>query len=218
VQSENVPAVEVPQRHSFVASMEDRLVNFVNSTVDTLRYSVYKLGGRKFDTSRGIYILDCSDYVDNILQAVYPNAYGNLVNSTGTEKPTSQHYYHFFSKLDDESNRYWNRIDDVDQLRPGDILVFRTKNRTGSETGGHVMVVMNKPTSDENVFIVRVADSAPSGHSDDTRQANASGIGVGNLMLKVNPNTGEPKAYAWKEGSRWKNNVNFAMARPVGAY
>ena len=52
----------------FVSSIEHQLVEFVHKTVDTVRYSAYKLGGRHFDTSRGIYILDCSDYVDNILK------------------------------------------------------------------------------------------------------------------------------------------------------
>ena len=212
----NHPA-EGASRFGFVASIGHSVVDFVHRTVDTLRYSAYKLGGRRFDTSRGIYILDCSDYVDNILQAVYPSAYGNLVNSTGSEKPTSQHFYNFFSNLPERTNHYWNRIDDVEDLQPGDILVFRTKNRFGNETGGHVMVVMNRPVPDDDAFVVRVADSAPVAHSQDTRPAHSSGVGIGNLVLKVDPKTGEPFAYAWKVGSRWKQNVNFAMARPVNA-
>jgi Ni/Co efflux regulator RcnB len=205
-------------RFSFVSSIRHSLVGFVHQTVGTLRYSVYKLGGRRFEPKRGIYIVDCSDYVDNILQAVYPHAYSNLVDAAGSEKPTSEHYYNFFNNLSDNSNHYWNRVDDVEDLEPGDILVFRTKNTLGIETGGHVMVVMNRPVQDDDAFLVRVADSAPSAHSQDTRPANASGIGIGNLLLKVNPDTGEPSAYAWKVGARWKHNVNFAMARPVGVY
>lgn len=224
--SDAEPSVTVPPveqaptglfaRMGFVNSFEQRLVSFVKQTVGTLRYSAYKWGGRRFDTSRGIYVLDCSDYVDNILQAVYPRAYSNLVHMTGTEKPTSQHYYDFFSNLEDTSH-YWNRVDDVDQLQPGDIMVFRTKNSVGNEIGGHVMVVMNKPVAEDNAYSVRVADSAPSGHSQDTRHANASGIGIGTLLLKVN-DSGQPSAYAWKIGARFKSNVNFAMARPVGVY
>ena len=79
------------------------------------------------------------------------------------------------------------------------------------------MVVMNKPVFDEDAYLVRVADSAPSGHSEDTRRAHKSGIGIGTLLLKVDSRTGRPSAYAWKVGSRWKQNVTFAMARPIGA-
>jgi len=200
---------------SFVSSMQHRLVDFVHQTVDSVRYSAYKLGGRHFDTTRGIYVLDCSDYVDNILETVHPRAYWSLADATGSDKPTSQHYYEFFSGLSEYPSYYWNKVDDVEKLEPGDILVFRKTNAMHRQiAGGHVMVVMNKPVLDEDAYLVRVADSAPSGHSSDTRQGH-SGIGIGTILLKVDSKTGRPSAYAWKVGSRWKQNVTFAMARPV---
>ena len=200
----------------FVASIEHRLVEFVHKTVATLRYSVYKLGGQRFDTSRGVYILDCSSYVDRILEAIYPQAYSNLVDWTGSDKPTSYDFYNFFTSLSEKSQRYWTTVDDVEQLRPGDILVFRYKNSSGDETGGHVMIVMDKPIfNEDDAFHIRVADSASSRHSEDTRVSNVSGIGIGTMLLKVNPKTYQPSAYAWRVGSRFKNNAYFAMARPI---
>lgn len=198
-------------------SLSKRLVDFVQKSVSTIRYSAYKLGGSHIDTTKGIYIVDCSGYVDHTLQSVFPKAYFDLVDSTGADKPNSQHYYNFFTGLSDDSNEdsYWNKVEDVEQLQPGDILVFRYKNSRGKETGGHVMVVMNKPVRDDNQYLVSVADSAPAGHSQDTRMPHVSGVGIGTLLLKVNPKTGQPAAYAWKVGSRWKRNVNFAMARPL---
>ncbi|RDI44539.1 hypothetical protein [Aquicella lusitana] len=209
--------LEQSSSKGFFSSIEQRLISFVHNTVSTLRYSVYKLGGRRFDTSRGIYIVDCSSYVDRILQAVYPQAYSSLVDWSGSEKPTSYDYYNFFTTLSNKPQQYWTKVDDVEQLRPGDILVFRYKNAVGDETGGHVMVVMDKPIPDEDAFHIRVADSAYTGHSEDTRQARVSGIGIGTMLLKVNPDTYQPAAYAWKIGSRWKNNAYFAMARPMEA-
>jgi hypothetical protein len=189
-------------------------VNFVHKTIDGLSYRSYKLGGKKFDVSRGIYVLDCSDYVDNVLQTATPHAYTNLVNETGTDKPTSQHYYNFFSGLS-KKNYHWNRIDEVEKLQPGDILVFRGKSRHRSGASGHVMIVMNKPSPIEDAYLVRVADSAPVAHSHDTRLGRESGIGIGTLLLKADPDTGQPAAYAWKVGSRFNRNVSFAMARPA---
>jgi hypothetical protein len=194
----------------FVSSIEQRLVNFVHKTVATMRYTAYKLGGSHFDTLHGIYVVDCSTYIDNILETIHPNAYTSLMNSSGSDKPTTKEYYNFFTQLTDGSD-YWNKIDNVKELRPGDILVFRNK---GSRTGGHVMIVMNSPTKESNSYAVQVADSAPVGHSEDTRATHNSGIGIGTLQLKVDPKTGEPSAYAWKVGSCWKKNVKFAMARP----
>jgi cell wall-associated NlpC family hydrolase len=197
-----------------LTSIERNLVDFVRKTVATIRYTAYKLGGTRIDDSRGIYVVDCSTYVDHILKTVYPNAYTSLTSWTGSEKPTSDDFYHYFINLSGES-RHWNTIDDVEKLRPGDVLVFRYKNRSGNETGGHVMVVMDKPVRDGNTFMVRIADSAPSRHSEDTRTRHTSGIGIGTMLLKVNPKTFQPYAYAWKVGSRWESNVNFAMARPI---
>lgn len=211
IQKQNVATSSVPTYS--LSSIEKNLVGFVRNTIASLRYSVYQMGGTRIDTSRGVYIVDCSGYVDHILKSVYPQAYSSLVSSTGSEKPTTDDFYHYFTNLSASKN--WNTIDDVEQLRPGDILVFRYKNSLGYERGGHVMVVMDKPVRNADTFLVRVTDSASGGHTKDTRQPRTSGIGIGTLLLKVNPKTYQPYAYAWKVGSRWETNVNFAMARPI---
>lgn len=213
-QAPSYPPVE--HKIGFAASIEQRLVNFVHKTVSSLRYSTYKLGGSKIDTTQGIYIVDCSGYVDHTLRVVYPNAYLSLVDSSGVNKPNTAHYYNFFTSLSDDPDQFWSKVEDIEQLRPGDILVFRYKNMRGRSTGGHVMVVMNKPVRDGDAYLVSVADSAASGHSEDTRQNHVSGVGIGTILLKVDPKTRQPSAYAWTVNSRWKNNVNFAMARPLG--
>lgn len=188
-------------------------VKYIYKTLDTLQYSAYKLGGSQFDVMRGVYVIDCSNYVDQILQVSSPQSYLSLVNSSGTDYPTTQHYFDFFTGLTDDP--YWDKIDHVKKLQPGDIIVFRYKKRRHSITRGHVMVVMDKPIPYGKAYLVKVADSAPTRHSDDTRPAHVSGIGVGNLLLKVHPKTGKPQAYAWGMNSDWRKNVRFAMARPT---
>lgn len=204
---------EQQSSYGFFANMEHKLVNYVHNMVHTLRYSSYKLGGTNFDSDRGVYVVDCSDYVDRILENVYPEAYFDLLNNTRTDKPTSAHFYDFFNGLSQSPTHLWYRIQDVEELKAGDVLVFRYKSPYRHMGSGHVMVVMDKPTHDDDVYFVRVTDSAPSGHSADTRPLRVSGIGIGTLMLKTNGD-GQPSAYAWKVGSRWKNNVRIAMARP----
>ena len=198
-----------------ITPAQKKLVEFVGQTVYNLNYSSYRLGGGRFDTSRGIYVLDCSRFVDSVLSRVYPAAYSSLQYASGAERPASQHYYDFFSDLPRSSDTHWNKIEKIGQLRPGDILVFRYKKPRG-RTQGHVMVVMDKPraTNNENAWMVRVADSAPTRHSADTRQHNESGIGIGTMLLKPAA-TGKPVAYAWGMGSSWNKNVKFAMARPL---
>jgi cell wall-associated NlpC family hydrolase len=197
------------------SSSNDKLVvHFVDKTVSNLHYSSYKLGGKRFDPNRGVYVLDCSSFVAHVLQEASPNAYISLVNATGADAPASQHYYDFFKELSSDSDSYWSKVSNVGDLRAGDILVFRYKNRHGIQTGGHVMVVMNKPIQDDDVYLVRVADSAPSRHSEDTRSSRSSGVGIGTLVLQANSRTGQPSAYAWGLDSYWNKNVNIAMARP----
>ncbi len=201
----------------FFSSVQQRLVQFVDDTVNTLSYSVYQWGGSHFDTSRGVYIVDCSRYVNYVLEATHPHAYFNLVRSSGSDTPNTQHYYDFITGLSDDPSRHWRRIEEVEDLQAGDILVFRNKSAVGVDAG-HVMVVMDKPVSSNSyTYLVRIADSAPTRHSYDTRSRRVSGIGIGTLVLRVDPMTGQPKAYAWQVGALWKKNVKFAMARPVHA-
>ncbi len=190
-----------------------RIVALVNQTIGTLNYSKYKFGGSRFDSSKGVYIIDCSNFVDHLLAKVNRPAYRSLVNSSGSDTPNTQHYYEFFKSLPAGNSHYWNKVEAVAELQAGDILVFRKES--SYDSSGHIMVVMKKPLKNTDTFEVQVADSAPVGHSHDTRLPHVSGIGIGTLLLKVNLKTGKPFAYAWREGSYWKRNIHFAMARPL---
>lgn len=191
------------------------IVEFVHNAVSNLRYSVYKFGGNYFNANKGVYVVDCSSFVDQLLKTASPHAYFSLVNASGADKPASQNYYQFFTQLTQSRYDFWNKVDNVSSLQAGDIVVFRYKNHRGISTGGHVMVVMDKPVRNTDVYFVRVADSARSRHSQDTRKAHSSGIGVGTLLIKANPRTGHPSAYAWAVGGYWNQNVNIVMARPL---
>lgn len=199
----------------FAHTTKLHLVDLVHRAISALHFSRYRFGGTYFNLSRGIYEVDCSDYVDHLLRMAEPGAYHTLVASTHTEKPTSADYFRFFKNLPENPISGWQEIDNVADLKPGAILVFRYSDENDAP-GGHVMVVMDKPvpTYDGNAFAVRVSDSASSRHSNDTRSPHTSGIGIGTLMLKVDPHSGEPNAYAWTLNSGWKS-IEAAMAEPV---
>jgi cell wall-associated NlpC family hydrolase len=184
------------------------LAGMVNKTLENMHYTHYQMGGSKFDQSHGIYITDCSGYVNRLLNQVNPAAYFSLVRGTGSSRPNTEDFYNFFNNLAFRSTQHWRKVDDASSLEAGDILVFRH-----GWHGGHVMVVMNKPIRHNDVLEVRVADSASSGHSRDTRPAHVSGIGVGTMLIKVTPGN-QPAAYAWRVGAPWER-VRFAMGRPL---
>jgi len=213
----NDPALNKPSL-GLSKNAKQSLAQLADRTVQTLRHTMYKLGGTHFDSSKGVYEIDCSGYVDNLLHQANPQAYSSLSEWSKTFRPTSKDYYDFFNRLPRNNWGYWHKIGGVHELQPGDILVFRYKNKNSKRVGGHVMVVMDKPTPDRsapNVFWVNVADSAASGHTNDTRPAHTSGVGIGALLLKVNPGTNVPNAYAWRAGAAWKHDMNFVMAEPV---
>lgn len=193
------------------------LVQLANETITHRNYSAYQLGGSHFDLSRGIFVLDCSNYVNHLLQQANPNAYAYLIAKTRSYKPTSEQYYNFFNQLPDVDNTQygWQKINDARELKAGDILVFRYHTHNGRTTGGHVMLVMDQVLQNNNILKVRVADSAAAAHSQDTRPSHHSGIGEGTLLLKMSTKTGQLYAYAWKENSAWQSAVSFAIARPV---
>lgn len=204
--------------HRSWTTAKQGLVGLVHKTVSTLHFSRYRLGGTYFNPLRGVYMVDCSEYVDRMLHNADPHAYFSLLHASGTEKPTSLDYYDLFSALPDEPWRDWQRVDNINDLEAGDILVFRFKNLEGRRAAGHVMIVMDPPLPADphsDVVAVRVSDSAPSGHSHDTRAPHTSGIGIGTLLLKIDPYTDRPLAYAWKYGAPWRTDSNFAMGRPV---
>lgn len=192
-------------------SLDQRTVRFVHDTVTNMRYSSYKLGASRFDLSRGVYIVDCSSYVDRILKATHPQAFSSLTSWSGNAQPTTHDYYQFFSKLSNGVHHNWRMVDNVEKLRPGDVIVFRYKR----ETKGHIMILMDKPVRHKNTLQLRITDSAPFRHSQDTRSHRVSGIGIGTMLMKINPLTARPFAYAWQVGARWEKNVAFAMARPT---
>lgn len=216
------PAVATESRHSSLAfntlspteTTGERVVSFVHEVVGSLRYTRYAYGAGVFDSKYGVYKLDCSHYVDNILHRVDPIAYASLEAGTGAQMPNSENYYDFFTRLSDHLRYDWDKVDNAKELQPGDVLVFRFKNPYGMQEGGHVMLVMDKPVIDNDALLVRVTDSAAAGHSDDTRAAHNSGVGIGTLLLKVDSYTGQPSAYAWEFNSPWKSSVDIAMARP----
>jgi hypothetical protein len=214
-----VPVSSYVPSTSHLAS--EQLLNWVHKTALKVRYSHYKFGGTNFNPSAGVYELDCSGYVNQLLSNAAPYAYRNIVNGSGSYKPTSKDYYVFFDRLPARKMQHdWYKVPQVKQLSPGDILVFQYKHFWGKRAGGHVMVVVSHAVAAgklSNTYLVRVADSALGGHSNDTRKPHASGIGIGTLMIKVSMLSGKAYAYAWRVDAPWRYNMRLAMGRPIYA-
>lgn len=204
------------QIKSLFAFDDSQFINLVNQSQIHLKRTHYKLGGSQFDLRQGVYNVDCSGYVDELLKRAAPDAFNELTNFSNTARPNTLHYYNYFQKLAyKDQSTHWEPIDQVKSLKPGDILVFRYK-RLRRRVAGHIMVVLNNARpfqGNPNQYIIRVADSSPYRHSNDTRRS--SGVGQGDMLIKTDHLTGAPVAYAWKVDGPWQNQMLYNMARPV---
>lgn len=205
---------------SAASNTSRRLLGYVKLTINAIHHTRYRFGGKRFDPAKGIYAVDCSGYVNNLLGLSNPQAFHEILYRQQISRPNSTDYYRFLGQIPyGRSSTHWYHVRGVKELRPGDILVYSSPGRSKRRSPGHVMIVVDTPKPDKRasgIYHVRVADSAHSGHSHDTRRPHTSGIGVGTLLLKTHPNTNSPIAYAWREDSRWKLGVNFAMGRMIG--
>ncbi|CAN5225118.1 hypothetical protein BH10PSE19_BH10PSE19_14080 [soil metagenome] len=213
-----------PVQHSLwrsaATNTSHKLLGYVKLTLNALHHTRYRFGGKRFDTAKGIYSVDCSGYVNNLLGLSNPHAFHEILNQQQISRPNTTDYYRFLGHIPyGRSSSHWYHVRGISELRAGDILVYSSPGRSKRRSPGHVMIVVETPKRDSRatgIYHVRVADSAHSGHSYDTRRPHTSGIGVGTLLLKANPHTNQPIAFAWREDSRWKLGVDFAMGRMIG--
>lgn len=187
----------------------------VDDALNALTYTIWELGAESLDAATGVYVTDCSGYVNRMVEDAAPLAYDSLLERQQTSRPRSKDYYYLIHSIPYGKTRYhWTRVKSVLDLRPGDILVWRYADQTTSTTG-HVMVVVGMPEADPrgaDVIRIRVSDSAKSDHSDDNRAPDGSGVGAGVIQLRYKLGTGVPLNYAWRIGGRWQTNY-FAMGR-----
>jgi hypothetical protein len=194
----------------------NNLLKLVKKVLHHISSNHYQLGGNIFDLNRGIYHLDCSEYVDNLVKRIDPTAY-QTISKNGSIKPTSLDYFAFLSAIHSGQTRYhWYRVPNLSAVKAGDILVFRYKDLANKKSGGHMMVILAPPKKfiwSHDAYSLRISDSAPAGHTTDTRQAHTSGIGVGSLLLKIDPKSDLPIAYAWKWFAPWHTDMYYIIAR-----
>ncbi len=165
--------------------------------------------------------------------------------------PLAADYFDYFRGIEDgktESN-CWESISTINDALPGDIIAYKhdkgseeeygvCPNKTESCDGvsddckvktdgstGHVMIIYSHPEwsscDDKLQHYAKVADSAKSGHFEDTRDSGEyetgcdddhCGIGIGKMWF----NTGSNPYYRWSkcDGNN-KQYANIAIGRAV---
>jgi hypothetical protein len=161
----------------------------------------------------GIYKVDCSGFVDYILEQVAPEHYRQIpYQSHG--RPLARDFYDYFISLPTRDRGEiggWCRIEKLRQAQRGDILAYKytPQVRKIKGTTGHVLIFFSKPEKLENgEYLVLVVDSAQSAHGDDShRDDQKTGIGRGKMWFGTDTND-HPIYYRWSELASPRNESN----------
>lgn len=154
--------------------------------------------------STGTRRTDCSGWLDYDLTRVLKSAY-DLVPHPNTTKPLADDWYHYLSgrptsASTDLSSARWRKIPHVQDLHPGDLVVWLIPPGNSSDNTGHVMMVASAPTQGRpGEWLVPVLDSTTSPHANDSRGTSHTGLGSGTIGLQVD-SSGNPVAYYWRGG------------------
>jgi hypothetical protein len=138
----------------------------------------YQNSNYETNMDTGVWKLDCSYFVKQVVKKVSREHYDELPKNNSTLRTAlAADYYKLFKaiKLGKYNSSLWQVIDDMSLVQPGDIIAYAYGGSTHSDGGttGHVMVIMSgahhSSCSDSEQYWVWVADAANSGHYQDTR-------------------------------------------------
>lgn len=176
---------------------------------------------------------DCSGFVSYVLHAVAPRHYREIHNLQKEKSyPQAKTYARFFSELGEEPERGWKRVNDVWDLKRGDIIAWEKgdaeHDHGGHGNSGHVMIVVDPPsplcteTVDGGVIhyvSVYVVDSSSVRHFKPevlpplAGQIHRDGLGKGCIRIVLNDRS-KPIGYwegtYWGEGGRDINKPSFS--------
>ncbi len=148
------------------------------------------------DTSRGVYDVDCSGFVNYAMQVEVKTAFDELQAAT-TKRPVAESYTAFFDELSPPKGS-WHEVKYVRDLVPGDIISWRIPAGVKSNDTGHVMIVEEVTGRTSSLATVKVIDSTDTGHGDaDPRSPQGhSGIGRGTIGVVI-AGDGTASGYRW---------------------
>jgi hypothetical protein len=191
-------------------------LNDVESCIGHLQPSKnkYVYGDNRLDCTAETASTDCSGFVNNVAQAYFPAAYNDLI-TFAKGRPSVSIYYQMVSQA--SANSSITPVASMSELAAGDIIMWIYKGAEKIKLGatGHMMLVL--APADEiasNQYRLFVADSADSGHDQDTRGPHQTGLGMGYIYFKTNAN-GFPIAYSWDNAVSWKTSSPIQLGHFV---
>lgn len=199
-------------RGTSLASEGKRIAGFTDRPTSYYSFTTY------MNESTGTRRTDCSGLMTYILKRKQATAYSLIPIPSGASHPVASDFYDYFMSRPTTANTgtspRWRRIVKPQYLVPGDLVVYKYSSTSSTGTTGHVMMVTGSPTAGRSgELLVKVVDSARSGHANDTRGTTYSGPGTGTIGIKYDSN-GYAVGYYWSGGkSTTLNTTKLAFGR-----
>jgi hypothetical protein len=145
------------------------------------------------DQSRGAYDMDCSGFVDYLLEHFAPVQFASLRVEPGHTRPRAAMYFDLFTRLNKSPLLGWESVPKLGEARRGDIIAWQlaaSTDRPGNT--GHVVVVAAAPVEQTtHLYRVQVYDSSVIHHDEDSRPEGTNGLGEGVITFRVDA-SGQP--------------------------
>ncbi|MCB9598398.1 MAG: CHAP domain-containing protein [Sandaracinaceae bacterium] len=166
----------------------------VRQNLRETRYQHYRVVRER----TGTYFWDCSLMAYWVLDRAAPRSVRHLQR---VQRPLAEHFVRSIERAPtDRFRNGWQRIEHIEQLRPGDVFAWRRPRGFPSRNTGHVGFVVGAPRPVPRMpgaYAVRVADSTGSGHQNDTRPyPGHGGFGLGTLVF-LTDGQGHGTHYGW---------------------
>lgn len=156
--------------------------------------------------------------VDWVLQRANRRSVHHLAD---VERPLASHFVRAIERASTTRlRRGWQRIDHIEQVRPGDVFAWRRPQGFPSRNTGHVGFVVGAPRPVPRIpgaYAIRVADSTGSRHQNDTRpERGDGGFGMGTLVF-LTDGQGHGTHYGWfgtRSGGYVRTPILFGRVGP----
>jgi hypothetical protein len=156
------------------------------------------------DKSRGAYDMDCSGFVDYLLQQIAPEQFAPLRIEPGHTRPRAAMYFDLFTRLNKSPSPGWVAVPKLGEVRRGDIIAWELAASTDKPGDtGHVVIVAAAPVEQTNhLYRVQVYDSSVIHHDDDSRPEGTNGVGEGVITFRVDTN-GKPIGFQFNSHAHY---------------
>jgi hypothetical protein len=170
----------------------------------------------KVDEEKGLYELDCSGLVGFILGNVAPEQLRAIPTNWYAYRPQAECFQQVFAEAPEEGGKDgWVRVVSLLDARPGDFIAWSYRGHSIWENTGHIMMVLETPTLEENsIARVRVMDSSSGKHADDSRGSGQNGVGTGTMWFTLDK-SGAPVAIHWWKKGEARANPDISIGRVV---